>query len=163
MARFLRENSPLISAPNLLLSTHTSMHVWRCPSILWSDVASTSGFLTRMISFGTVCSIVYPSIIKVPFRDNCLRYVYPLLAFLMAGGVEGIRRPLVIIIIAGTAIEQAPCVGLLSTYVSSNIVYVRPDAGHHPRRSRHTPHNVEETILSRRTTGNSITAPFRRV
>ena len=30
----------------LLLSTHTSMHVWRCPSILLSDGASSYGFLT---------------------------------------------------------------------------------------------------------------------
>ena len=32
----------------LLLSTHTSMVVWRCPSILRSDGASSSGFLTRI-------------------------------------------------------------------------------------------------------------------
>ena len=40
--------------------------------------------------------------------DNCLR-----LAFLMAGGVEGIRRALVLylVLIAVTAIEQVPSVG----------------------------------------------------
>ena len=52
---------------------------------------------------------------KGPFRDNCLRYYYLRLAFLMAGGVEGIRRALVLglVLIAGTAIEQAPSVGPL--------------------------------------------------
>ena len=44
----------------LLLSTHTSMLVWRCPSLRWSDGASSSGFLTRIylsvriVWFGTV-------------------------------------------------------------------------------------------------------------
>ena len=32
----------------LLLFTHTSMLVWRCPSILWSDETYSSGFLTRI-------------------------------------------------------------------------------------------------------------------
>ena len=47
---------------------------------------------------------------KGPFRDNCLRYYYLWLAFLM---VEGIHRALVLglVLIAGTAIEQAPSVG----------------------------------------------------
>ena len=61
------------------------------------------------------CSyIVYPSKMKGPFKDNCLRYYYLCLAFLIAGwGVEGIRRALVLglVLIAGTAIEQAPSVG----------------------------------------------------
>ena len=40
-------------------------------------------------------------------------YVYLGLAFLMAGGVEGSRRALVLglVLIAGTAIEQTPSVG----------------------------------------------------
>ena len=60
------------------------------------------------------CSyIVYPSKMKGPFRDNCLRYFYLWLAFLMAGCVEGIRRALVLglVLIAGTAIVQAPFIG----------------------------------------------------
>ena len=56
---------------------------------------------------------------KGPFRDNCLRYNYLLLAFLMAGWVEGIRRALVLglVLIVGTAIEQTPSVGPLVNYV----------------------------------------------
>ena len=51
---------------------------------------------------------------KGSFRDNCLGYFYLWLAFLMAGCVEGIRRALVLgrLLITGTAIEQAPSVGL---------------------------------------------------
>ena len=62
---------------------------------------------------------VYPSKMKGPFRDNCLRYFYLLLAFLMAGCVESIRRALVLglVLIAGTAIELAPSVGPLSDVV----------------------------------------------
>ena len=62
------------------------------------------------------CSyIAHPSKMKGPFRDNWLRYFYLWLAFLMAGCVEGIRRTLVLcpVLIAGTAIEQAPSVGPL--------------------------------------------------
>ena len=46
---------------------------------------------------------------KGSFRDNCLRYYYLLLAFLMTGCVEGIRRALVLglVLITGTAIEEA--------------------------------------------------------
>ena len=40
--------------------------------------------------------IVYPSKMKGPFRDNCLRYFYLRVAFLMAGCVEDIRRALVL-------------------------------------------------------------------
>ena len=64
------------------------------------------------------CSyIVYPSNMKEPFRDNCLRYFYLCLAFLMAGCVEGIRRALVLglVLIAGSTIEQTPSVGPLPT------------------------------------------------
>ena len=52
---------------------------------------------------------------KGPFRDTCLRYLYLLLAFLMAGCVKGIRIALVLdlVLIAGTAIEQAHSVGPL--------------------------------------------------
>ena len=57
--------------------------------------------------------IVYPSKMKCPFRDNSLRYFYLWLAFTMAGCVVGIRRALFLclVLIAGTAIEQAPSVG----------------------------------------------------
>ena len=54
------------------------------------------------------CSyIVYPSKMKGPFRDNCLRYYYLWLAFLMVGWVEVIRIELVLglMLITGTAIE----------------------------------------------------------
>ena len=60
------------------------------------------------------CSyIAYPSKMKGPFTDNCLKYFYIWLAFLMAGCVECIRRALVLslVIISGTAIEQPPFVG----------------------------------------------------
>ena len=73
------------------------------------------------------CSyIVYPSKMKGPFMDNCLKYCYLWLAFLMAGWVEGIRRALVLglVLIAGTAIEHAPFVdtpfsSLLFSYLLS--------------------------------------------
>ena len=61
------------------------------------------------------CSyIVYPSKMKGPFRDNCLKYYYLLLAFQMSGWVKGIRRALVLVLvlIARTAIEQVPSVAL---------------------------------------------------
>ena len=53
---------------------------------------------------------------KVSFWDNCIRYFYLLLAFLMALCVEGIRRALVLglVLIPGTAIEQAHSIGLHS-------------------------------------------------
>ena len=58
----------------------------------------------RFGSFGTVA---ISSILKDK-RANCLR-----LSFLMAGGVEGIRRALVLglVLLAGTSNEQAPSVG----------------------------------------------------
>ena len=62
------------------------------------------------------CSyIVYPSKMKGSFRDNYQRHYYLWLAFLMAGWVQGIRRALVLglVLIADTAIEQAPSVGPL--------------------------------------------------
>ena len=68
------------------------------------------------------CSyIIYPSKLKGPFRDNCLGYYYLLLAFPMAGWVEGIRRALVLglVLIAGTPIEQAPSIGPLHSLVVS--------------------------------------------
>ena len=50
---------------------------------------------------------------KGPFRDNYLRYFELLLAFLMEGCVEGIRRALFLglVLIAGTTIEQTHSVG----------------------------------------------------
>ena len=75
------------------------------------------------------CSyIVYPSKMKGPFRDNCLRYYYLWLAFLMTGWVEGIRRALVLglVLMAGTAIEQAPSVGLI-TLIRDIITFTTPD------------------------------------
>ena len=46
---------------------------------------------------------------KGPFRDNCLKYYYLLLAVLKAGWVVCIRRALVLglVLIAGAAIEHA--------------------------------------------------------
>ena len=77
------------------------------------------------------CSyIVYTSKMKGPFRDNCIRYYYLLLAFLMAGWVEGIRRALVIgpVLIAGNAIEQAPSVGplirLVIMFMLTSLTYI---------------------------------------
>ena len=54
---------------------------------------------------------------KGPFRDNCLRYFYLGVAFLMAGCVEGSRRALVrgLVLTAGTHIEQTSSVGPLYT------------------------------------------------
>ena len=73
------------------------------------------------------CSyIVYPSKMKGPFRDNCLRCYHLWLAFLMAGCVEGIRRTLVLglVLISGTGIEQAPSVGSHVMSLPSPIQYV---------------------------------------
>ena len=85
------------------------------------------------------CSyIVYPSKMKGPFGDNCLRNYYLWLEFLMAGWVEAIRRALVLglALIAGTAIEQAPSIGshcihhhrghCFTTYTGRETVYGFP-------------------------------------
>ena len=64
----------------LLLSTHTSMLVWRCPSILevmGNPVpVSALGFKCPDCFIRNCVYIVYPSKMKGPFRDNCLRYYY---------------------------------------------------------------------------------------
>ena len=73
------------------------------------------------------CSyIVYPSNMKGPSRDNCLRYFYLWLAFLMAGWVEGIPKELVLglVLIAGTAIEQAPSIGPYVFVIIMSIVVI---------------------------------------
>ena len=62
---------------------------------------------------------------KGPFKDSCIRDYYLWLAFLMAGWVEGIRRALVLslVLIAGTAIEQALSVGPPLKMFNQYIVY----------------------------------------
>ena len=82
--------------------------------VTWHPVLGSSLGFKCLDCFIWNCSyIVYPSMMKGPFRDNCLRYYYLCLAFLMAGWVEGIRRALVLglVLIAETTIEQAPYVG----------------------------------------------------
>ena len=64
---------------------------------------------------------------KGSFRDNCLRYFYLGLAFLMTECVEGIHRALALclVLIAVTAIEQAPSVGpLVGAVVAVTVMYV---------------------------------------
>ena len=58
--------------------------------------------------------IVNPSQMKGPFGDNCIRYFY-LCWRDVTGCVEGIRRAvvLVLVLLAGTVIEQVPSVGPL--------------------------------------------------
>ena len=74
------------------------------------------------------CSyIVYPSKMKGPFRDNWQMYFYLWMAFQVAGGVEGICRALVLdlVLIAETAIEQAPSVGpnsLICDIINDNLL-----------------------------------------
>ena len=76
-----------------------------------TTTTTTTGHPVPVSSLGLKCPdcctwncsyIVYPSKMKRPFRDNCLMYVYLRLAFLIAG---------CLVLIAGTAIEQAPSVG----------------------------------------------------
>ena len=88
-------------------------------------LVSSLGFKCPDCFLSNYSYIGYPSKMKGPFRDNCLRYYYLWLAFLMAGWVEGIRWALVIglVLIAGTAIEQAPSVGLLLCHLCTFIVY----------------------------------------
>ena len=113
----------------LLLSTHTSIFVWRYRPYFHTEVR---GHPVPVFSIGFKCPdcfiwncsyIVYPSKMKGPFRDNCLRYFYLRLAFL--GCVEGIRRALVIglVLIAGMPIEQAPSVCPLNYLIIFSFIY----------------------------------------
>ena len=101
---------------------------------------SSLGFMCPDFFIWNCSNMVYPSKIKGPFWDNCLRYYYLRLAFLMAGWVEGIRRALVLglVFIAGTAIEHRAAKVIEALTLPSINEFLSPAKNKHGFRHRHS-------------------------